>query len=410
MITHTPSRPAGSQDLRPASPRQLDWLRQEVTEWDRAGLLEPGQAAVLLGRYRAGRRVSVGRLLLMLGAGFVGVGLIWLVAANLDQLSPLTRFLLLAAIWLALLAGGEVLAARVPGRTVASRALVLAVRTMAALALGAVVFQAAQSLQVPAYEPSLVGWWAAGALVQAYAVRSFGPLLVGAIGTVVWFLWAVLEVEPSGLTAVAALLAAAVVAIGLAAAHPRRLPSELGDLWRELGVLLGLAGLFTAALPFVTVDDFAWNPYLVGGLVAAVLAVGAGTVLGRGLDRVEPLGAVGVGVLAVLLVVWDTGADTDGALTTGDWLHAVVSVLVYVVVAVGVAVLGTLRDSWPLRALATGGIVLFTTFQSFAVFARIIDGAWLFLVLGLVFLGTGVLFDRTRRTLVAAIETEEGSS
>ena len=44
---------------------------------------------------------------------------------------------------------------------------------------------------------------------------------------------------------------------------------------------------------------------------------------------------------------------------------------------------------------------MFTTVQSFAVFARIVDGAWLFLLLGVVFLGTGLLFDRARRGLVA---------
>ncbi len=402
--------PTAGRELRTAAPRQLDWLRGEIEEWDRTGRLEPGQAEALLGLYRSGRRLSVGRLLLGLGTGFVGVGLVWLVASNLDQLAPLARFVLLTAIWLGLLVGGEVLAARVPGRSVASRGLVVAVRTLAALALGAVVFQAGQSLQVPADEPALVGWWAAGALLQAYAVRSFGPLLVGSLAGVTWFLWAVLETEPSGLAVVLALLAGAVVATGVAAAHAKRLPPELGDLWRELGALLALTGLFAAALPFVTPDDFAWDPYLVAGLVAAAVAVAAGTVLGRGTDRLEPLGAVGVAALALLLVAWDTGPETDAALTTGDWLHAVVSVVVYVVVAVGVAVLGTLRDSWPLRALATTGIVLFTTFQSFAVFARIIDGAWLFLVLGLVLLGTGVLFDRTRRTVVAAIGTEEGSS
>ena len=72
---------------RAATPRQLAWLRGELAEWTREGLLDPAQAEVLLGRYRAARRLSVGRLLLLLGAGFVGVGVIWLVAANLDQLT-----------------------------------------------------------------------------------------------------------------------------------------------------------------------------------------------------------------------------------------------------------------------------------------------------------------------------------
>ena len=49
-------------------------------------------------------------------------------------------------------------------------------------------------------------------------------------------------------------------------------------------------------------------------------------------------------------------------------------------------------------------LVVFTTFQSFAVFAAIIQGAWLFVVLGLVFLGTGFLFDRARRGISANLE------
>ena len=45
--------------------------------------------------------------------------------------------------------------------------------------------------------------------------------------------------------------------------------------------------------------------------------------------------------------------------------------------------------------------MLFTTVQSFAVFAPIITGATLFLVLGVIFLGSGFLFDRGRRHLTA---------
>ena len=52
------------------------------------------------------------------------------------------------------------------------------------------------------------------------------------------------------------------------------------------------------------------------------------------------------------------------------------------------------------------GLVIFTTFQSFAVFARIIEGAWLFVILGVVFLATGFLADRARRRLAIELEGE----
>jgi uncharacterized membrane protein len=401
MTTQLTPRP----DLRSATPRQLDWLRGEVSAWSRDGLLEPGQADAILASYRPSRRVSVGRLLLVLGAAFVGVGLIWLVAANLDQLSPLTRFVAVGVVWLALLVGGEILATRTTGRAATLAPLAFLLRLMAALAFGALVFQAAQSLQVPAWEPGLVGWWATGALVHAYAVRSLAPLLVGLGTGIVWFLWQVLSVEPSGMAVVLALLAGAGVAVGLSAVHTRFV-TDFSAPWRETGATLALAGLFAAALPMVTTDDFAWSPWLVAGLVAAGVAVAAGTALAQGTVRLEPVATLAVALAAVALVLWDTGTETD-SLTTSDWLHAVLSVGVYVVVAVAVAVLGTLRDSWRLTALATAALVVFTTFQSFAVFARIIEGAWLFVVLGLVFLGTGFLFDRARRELAAALEGDD---
>ena len=61
-------------------------------------------------------------------------------------------------------------------------------RLLAAGAFGAVVFQAAQSLQVPAFEPILVGVWA-GAVLWAYAVRGVAPLVLGVVLVAVWFVW-----------------------------------------------------------------------------------------------------------------------------------------------------------------------------------------------------------------------------
>src|SRR5688572_18553802 len=87
------SSPAPSLATRPVSPHQLAWLRTELADWTAHGLIDDEQAARIATRYRSEHhsRISIGRVLLSLGAGFVGVGLIWLVAANLDELSPLTR-------------------------------------------------------------------------------------------------------------------------------------------------------------------------------------------------------------------------------------------------------------------------------------------------------------------------------
>ena len=391
---------------RPATPAQLAWLTSQLADWLSAGVLDETQAAAIRGRYHAApetaRRFSLARLLLSLGAVFVGIGLIWLVAANLDQLPPLLRFLTVAAIWLVLLAAGEFLhdrSARIPSPVVGS------VRTLAALAFGAVIFQAAQSLQVPAYEPGLVGVWAAGALIHAYVVRGTGPLLVGMATLLTWFIWQVLHDAASPLAVILTLGVGAVIAFAVSAVHEGRLPG-FAPPWREVGAFLALATLFGAALPFVTTEDFAWSRWLVVGVVLAGLAGAAATLLSEGTTRLEPLAALAVLGLSVLLVIWDSGTETD-ALTVADWAHAGVSVAVYVVVAVGTAVLGILRDSWRLTVLAVAGLAVFTTFQSFAVFAEIIQGAWLFVVLGLIFCGTGYGFDRARRELAATLEGED---
>lgn len=389
---------------RPVPRAQLEWLRRELPLWQAEGVLDADQGAAILGRYHPaadpGRRFSLARLLLSLGAAFVGVGLIWLVAANLDELPPLVRFAVVACLWLALLFGAEVLHERL--RLIPS-SVVGAVRLLAALAFGAVMFQAAQSLQVPAYEPALVGLWGAGALVHAYAVRATGPLLVGIATGTGWFVWQTLMEAPSVLAGVLCVAAGSVVATSLAALHERR-GDDFAAPWRVVGALLALATLFTAALPFADDTDFAWDGWLIGGLAVAGLVAVAAVALGRGAGRLEPLGAVGVLVLSLGLVLWDAGTEASEALTAADWAHAGVSVAAYAGLAVGIAALGAVRDSWPLTALATAGLVVFTTFQSFAVFAQIIQGAWLFVVLGLIFLGTGYGFDRARRELAATLE------
>ncbi len=397
MTTTLPVR--GAHALPPG---RLDWLTAELVAWQADGLVSPGQSAAILGRYRAGRRFSLGRLLLTVGALFVGVGLIWLVAANLDAWPPLVRFVVVGALWLAALVTGEALHARR-----VSAPVVGAVRLLGALGFGAVVSQAAQGLQVPAHEPALVGVWALGALTHAYAAGARLPLLVGLVTGTTWLLLEVLDTEPSGLAVVLGLVAAGVLAVSVGALHLLQLPAFAPDFapaWREVGASLLLGGLFAAALPFVGTDGFRWTPWLAAALAAAGLAATAAALLSPGRGRLETLGALAVAAAALGLVCWDAGSDADGPLTADAVAQAAVSVVVYVAVAVALAALGTLRDSPRLTGLATAALVVFTTFQSFAVFARIVTGAWLFLLLGVVFLATGVLFDRARRQIAATLE------
>jgi uncharacterized membrane protein len=387
--------------VRPVSPRQLAWLRGELAEWTAQGLVSDEQAARLSTRYRAeAHRPVVGRLLLLLGGGFVGVGLIWLVAANLDQLSPGARFGAVAAIWLALLGGSETLAARR-----SSPPLVGSLRLLAALAFGALVFQAAQSLQVPAFEPRLLGLWSVGTLLHGYLTRAHLPFLVGVATGVAWWFAQPLWQQPSGLAVVVLLGAGAVLASSLAVLPGAR-ADAFASTWRTVGAGMALAAVFVAAVPDIGSGDLVWNAWLVAALAAAAAALAAVVVLGRSARRtLEPVGAVVVLGVATGLALWQTGSDAS-SVDLADWLHAAVSVAVYVVLAVGLVALGTVRDHAPTTWMAMGGLVVFTTFQGFAVFAPIVTGAWLFVVLGTVFLGTGFLFDRARRELAQALDSD----
>ncbi|MCW2738153.1 DUF2157 domain-containing protein [Nocardioides sp.] len=390
---------------RPVPPRQLAWLRSEVADWTTQGIISEDQATRIATRYSADThtRFSIGRVLLYLGGGFVGIGVIWLVAANLDQLSPVSRFVAVTLIWLTFLLGSELLASRK-----ASAPVVGAARLLAALGIGAVLFQAAQSLQVPAFEPRLLGLWSAAALLHGYLRRAYLPFLVGLLTGVAWWLTQPMWDEPSGLTVVLLLGAGAVLAAGLAVLHDGRLDA-FARAWRAVGGGMALLAMFVAAVPDIGGDGIVWSGWLVLALVVAGIAAAAAVAVRPGVHALEPLGAIVVLTVATLIGLWTTGTDTSDVDAT-DWFHAATSVAAYVVLAVALVALGTVREHPALTWMAMTGLVVFTTFQSFAVFAPIVTGAWLFVVLGTVFLGTGFLFDRARRELAQVLDSDTSTT
>lgn len=392
-------------DAQPVTPSRLAWLESQVTDWQAAGVVDATQAQSIRSRYVASRRLSLGRLLLVLGGAFVGVGLIWLVAANLEEMPPWLRFVVVAAVWLGTVGSAELLATRRARATDTSPSpLVGALQLVAALAFGAVVFQAAQSLQVPAYEPGLLGVWGLGVLLYAYATRGVLPLVVGIAAGTGWYVWELVEDTQDGMGFVLPVLLAAVVAAAVGAVHVSGRLRGFAPVWREASAVLVLVGLFAAAFPYVDVDEFRWTFHVVLGILAATVAVVAAGFLGRRRTLPEVLAPVAFLTAGILLVLWESPEPYLGSVPAEGYVHALVSVAVYVLAAGWYAAQGVVRDSGRLTFVAAAALVLFTTVQSFAVFAPIITGASLFLVLGLVLLGTGVLVDRGRRRLAATLE------
>ena len=206
-------------------------------------------------------------------------------------------------------------------------------RLLAALLFGAVVFQAAQSLQVPAYEPRLVGLWALGALVHGYLVRGLAPMVVGLVAGLTWVIWSAAWTDPSALGIVLGVALAGTGAVPVAALHT---VAETEDghwtgfeaRWREAGALALLGALFAAALPFLDTRGYTWPPSLVALLVVTACLVVAAVALtlrrpSTSWAWAEPLGAAATTLLALVLLAWDAGADVDAVGVpvgpTPDW-------------------------------------------------------------------------------------------
>ena len=388
---------SGTSSVPPAT---LAWLERELEQWQEEGRLDADTAAGIRARYTAGSRLPLARLMLLLGASSVGVGLIWLVAANLEDLSPAVRFSGVVLVWLAATAGAEVLAARRSGR-----GTVGAVRLLAAIAFGAVVFQAAQSLQVPAYEPRLLGAWAAGALLHAYAVRAVAPLLVAIAAGVGWYGWSVAERSESAAGAALALLLAGAVATAAAVVHGTSGPRAFAAPWRGAAALLTLGGLFVAALPRPAGDAVSAGALVWAGAAVAAGALAVAAVRAGREGRAEAAVGAAATVLGWLVLLWQPpGASSAADLTGEALLRTIVVVLLYLLVALWAAALGVLHGAPGLTRLATGALVLFVVVQSFAVFEPILSGAALFLALGAVLVASGFLVERGRRTLVATVQ------
>lgn len=402
MSAPTQTPPPGSGGRVPTSAERLRWLAGELRDWERDGLVSAPAAAAIADRYVVtdavgGHRITPVRVILGLGAAFLGVGLIWLVAANLDELSPLLRFIVVTLLWLGLAVAAELTRDLVSG----------ALRLLTGLAFGAVVFQAAQSLQVPAYRPHLLLAWGLGVLLYAYARRSRAAAFVGITVLAVWYVWQVMDASTSVATFTGAVLLASVTSVALAALHPQEW-RPFGRLWLTLGAVMSLIGAFAAALPYSDGSE-GWSEGLTAGVVL-VLGLGAAALWRSSREEQFELGlAFGALVLGVAMSLWRpmsfSGGMAPDELSAQMWLRTGLAILVFLVIAGGWAVVGARRELPLVSAVSTVAVVVFTTFQSFAVFAPIISGATLFLAVGTVMIITGVVAERARRRIGSEVRS-----
>lgn len=390
------------------SPARMEWLRAELRDWQGEGLVGGEESAAILDRYTPVRRVTLGRVVLVLGALFVGVGLIWFVAVNLDRLERLGRLGLMVLLWGGLLVLAEWFAAKRrrigdPGSPLAG-----ALRLLAAGAFGAVAYQLADVVDPGGRAVWWLGLWAAGALVHGYAASALTPTFLGASVAVAWFLGQAMQARESLLTAATTLLVAGLLATALAVLHAGdRRRGGFTFAWGTVGAAATLGGAFLASIPFDASDRLKLSPWVVGGAVVAVAAAVTAAVRGPRERRLDLMAAAGALVLGSGLAAW--GADDsyfDGEVSAGGWLRAVVAVAYLLAVAGAVMAVASVHDDLVRTVLATVAILIGMTFQAAAVFAPILSGGLLFIVVGAVLITAGVLADRGRRRLRRRLEPD----
>ena len=288
------------------------------------------------------------------------------------------------------------------GRVAALRLLRGPLRALAVAAYGATVFQAAQSLQVPAFEAALIAAWSIGGLAYAYAVSSAGALVLAVAAGVAWYGFTLSERVDDGTAIVLGLALPVPLLFAIAAAHARTSLAALGPPWRGLGALLGLAGLFLAAIPGVAGDaGLPALPLLM--LAAGVVACAVVAARGDGDDRLEAAVAIGVGVGALVLTAVAPAETADLFSEEGprsaQVLFTLLGIVIFVAGAVAIAVLGIRRRSPRIADFAAAMLFAFVVLQSFGFLAPLASGSLLVIALGVVLVAGGVLVDRGRRRL-----------
>lgn len=165
------------------------WLRQELPQWEREGLIEPRQAAALAERYRLDELGEDGfwrHLISGAGAILIGLGVILLFAYNWEAMG---RYLKLVVIFSALLLahGGGYLALE------RNRLLSEGLFAIGSMLLGAGIFLVGQIYHLNSHYPDALLLWALGVLALAWALSSRIQAWMALILIMVWHLSEVLE-------------------------------------------------------------------------------------------------------------------------------------------------------------------------------------------------------------------------
>lgn len=388
-------------------------LRSELPRWVEVGLISDAQRDAIERRYPDdgdGRRVVA--LFSMIGAAVIATGVMLLIGAHWDGIHDWVKIVGMLAVLVAVHAIGYRLRID-PGRMPRVGDAVLMLASVLFLAGIALVSQVFNLNDRP---PTGVLIWWLGIAATPLLTRSVGAQSVSSAAGIIWLVMELayrgswLELTGHGMHALAP-WSAAVVCIGLAllgiglVLHRSKYP-EFAGIHEGLGMLGIMGGLYAGGFTRHEVGMAGWEgarPVATAVLLilAAVPMVGAWTSSRELVRLLAPW--LGLALLPVVasLAGWHLG-DGGEVVSLGYWLSLLVLNLAVVYAAVRLG-----RPAWVNLSLAFIAVNVFTRYWD--LFGTMLDGGLFFIVSGLVILGLGIAFEKSRRKLASEMKGGGGA-
>jgi len=251
------------------------WMRSEIAQWLREGLISDEQAERLLARYPDTPAVEPGdgnwgkAIFAAIGALLIGAGVILVFAYNWSAMSRYSKLsVILGALLLAHLAGW------IWRRRDQGSRLGESLHVLGTMLFGAGIWLIAQIYHIDAHYPDGFWLWGLGALAMAWALPS---VLHGLLATALLLVWTVMESADFGRAVLwgGALIAVAILPLAYRLRSPSLLslallvlPAALGlDIWRLEDSALYLSVALLAASYLLLAPWLSQGPWPLSGNV-----------------------------------------------------------------------------------------------------------------------------------------------
>jgi uncharacterized membrane protein len=382
------------------------WLREELDEWVREGLVSGDQADAIRRRYRereAPRRQNrVVQALATVGAVVAGLGVVLFFAANWDGIARPVRVVILLVLVVSSYVGGYVLRERGRHTSVGAALLLLG-----AISFGASLFLVGQMYHVQAHDPLAFLALAAFAGATAWIVRSEAVATLALTAGGAWLVFEAAVGGPGGdvdqaiyLPVVGSLYGVLLYGVGTGLG---RIVDPFARPASRLGAFLTIAGTFVFTFRIAFDEENGLGALLTTVVILLCLgAVAGATALLRSGRPTAYWEAAVLTAVAVLVVLWVLVPEST---PEGDPIvYPLLFNLLVAVLVLGAVVVGYLNDEQWLVTLGLVWIGIDLLARYIDVFLDMLPRSLVFVGVGGVILLLAFVLERQRRGLVQRME------